>query len=611
MEESKVLIWSGLKEWMLKKTSGGSFGWIFGVRSHDSVALLSGIRSTVDSEKEESKPAFRQLTTDLGRSQSMLPPGIDVVGAYAIQHAGDTEAALQQLKRAAKTPEGCKVFIGAVISDTDIQYHCFIGDGVSQVTSEILSATDVQQWLESRFSYLRLNAEVDVEVYGARCLDGNKAAPSSLADASSLAFDRVETGLTGPSSVYVLSSGTGRHILFENGEACTSCGELGGTLSEPLNAACFCRRQASGTDIPNTAPVLEYCPAEGGPVSMDVASASVDVLCLVPRSLPISELPDRFIRSALRKQLAAMRAAMLEEGCMCNLKALHFQPPSWVHPITILYPLQASAGKSLEAAEERLLHKRQQLHEQLGLPTDRPLLRIANALVFDRGTGSTTGLSRLADVHVGLPSSGVPGGTVHLVDGSYEYYHYMQDKFDDSGWGCAYRSLQTICSWFQRQHYTSKPVPSHQQIQQTLVDIGDKPRNFVGSKQWIGAIELGFILDTLLGVSCRVITVSSGAEMASKAREIAHHFDTQGTPIMIGGGVLAYTLLGIDFNERTGACAFLILDPHFTGADDLRAIHRGHWVAWKQADGRAAAGGDLFVKDAFYNLLCPQRPCMV
>ena len=55
----------------------------------------------------------------------------------------------------------------------------------------------------------------------------------------------------------------GRHILFGSGEASTSCGELGGTLSEPLSAACFCRRQADGTDIPNTAPVLEYCPAEG------------------------------------------------------------------------------------------------------------------------------------------------------------------------------------------------------------------------------------------------------------------------------------------------------------------------------------------------------------
>lgn len=49
----------------------------------------------------------------------------------------------------------------------------------------------------------------------------------------------------------------------------------------------------------------------------------------------------------------------------------------------------------------------------------------------------------------------------------------------------------------------------------------------MGSKQWIGAIELGYILDTLLGVSNKVITVSSGSDMPSKAREIAHHFVTQ------------------------------------------------------------------------------------
>ena len=77
---------------------------------------------------------------------------------------------------------------------------------------------------------------------------------------------------------------------------------------------------------------------------------------------------------------------------------------------------------------------------------------------------------------------------------------------------------------------------------------------------------------------------------------------------MIGGGVLAYTLLGIDYNERTGQCAFLILDPHYTGSDDIKAIHKGQWVAWKRADGKAAAGGGLFVDNAFYNLLCPQRP---
>ena len=48
----------------------------------------------------------------------------------------------------------------------------------------------------------------------------------------------------------------------------------------------------------------------------------------------------------------------------------------------------------------------------------------------------------------------------------------VQGKFNDSGWGCAYRSLQTICSWFRHQHFTSKPIPSHREVQQVLVDIG-------------------------------------------------------------------------------------------------------------------------------------------
>ena len=63
--------------------------------------------------------------------------------------------------------------------------------------------------------------------------------------------------------------------------------------------------------------------------------------------------------------------------------------------------------------------------------------------------------------------------------------------------------------------------------------VGDKPQAFVGSREWIGAIELGYVLDERLGVAAKVITVSSGADMGSKAREIAQHFDSQGTPIMV------------------------------------------------------------------------------
>jgi hypothetical protein len=42
----------------------------------------------------------------------------------------------------------------------------------------------------------------------------------------------------------------------------------------------------------------------------------------------------------------------------------------------------------------------------------------------------------------------VNGGEVSVVQGTYSYHHYRQDRVDDSGWGCAYRSLQTIVSWF-------------------------------------------------------------------------------------------------------------------------------------------------------------------
>lgn len=40
----------------------------------------------------------------------------------------------------------------------------------------------------------------------------------------------------------------------------------------------------------------------------------------------------------------------------------------------------------------------------------------------DEGAGS----QRLKDVHQGLPASGVQNGEVHMVEGSYDYHHYMQ-----------------------------------------------------------------------------------------------------------------------------------------------------------------------------------------
>jgi len=37
---------------------------------------------------------------------------------------------------------------------------------------------------------------------------------------------------------------------------------------------------------------------------------------------------------------------------------------------------------------------------------------------------------------------------------------------------------------------------------------------------------------------CKILRVSSGAELAHKGAELAYHFDNQGTPVMIGASLM-------------------------------------------------------------------------
>lgn len=127
------------------------------------------------------------------------------------------------------------------------------------------------------------------------------------------------------------------------------------------------------------------------------------------------------------------------------------------------------------------------------------------------------------------------------------YFHYLQDNEKDEGWGCAYRSLQTLFSWFLLQGLTSKAVPSILEIQKILVAMGDKEKSFIQSREWIGAFEVSFVIQKQLGFACNIQHISSGAQVSSLLPVFENHFRTVGSPIMIGGGVLAYTLLGLLF----------------------------------------------------------------
>ncbi|KAL6257137.1 hypothetical protein P5V15_012069 [Pogonomyrmex californicus] len=316
----------------------------------------------------------------------------------------------------------------------------------------------------------------------------------------------------------------------------------------------------------------------------------IDTLSLVNLNIKIAELHAILVESICRniKLIEIQQENQSKDTKLPTKlpKVMHFKPKDCGHLFTLVYPGDFTNDSTLEY--------RKALHKALALDLTRPQFRCGNAINLD-----TQPSEILVNPHRTLLHKGVTG-KLSIVYGLYSYYHYMQDNFDDNGWGCAYRSLQTIISWYRLQGYSEVPIPSHRKIQQCLVDIGDKPYNFIGSKQWIGSTEVSFVLQTLLNIDAKILRASSGEEMTALIPQLANHFDTHGTPVMIGGGVLAHTILGISYDKDSGEGKFLILDPHYTGADHLPTIINKGWCGWKTKD--------FWKKDAFYNMCLPQRP---
>ena len=57
---------------------------------------------------------------------------------------------------------------------------------------------------------------------------------------------------------------------------------------------------------------------------------------------------------------------------------------------------------------------------------------------------------------------------VKTIYGSFDFYHYNQQNEKDDGWGCAYRALQLVQSWFMHQNWTKNAVMSIPEIQKAI-----------------------------------------------------------------------------------------------------------------------------------------------
>ncbi|CCW59858.1 unnamed protein product [Phytomonas sp. EM1] len=206
------------------------------------------------------------------------------------------------------------------------------------------------------------------------------------------------------------------------------------------------------------------------------------------------------------------------------------------------------------------------------------------------------------------PSPPIVDATTHLVSGTYDYFHYRSDGFIDDGWGCAYRSLQTILSWFRYEGYLTQPVPSIQSLQKILAvidpDKSSKP-NFVGSKEWIGSIEIMLVLGYFMpGLECTIKHLESGSELdtdPSLQLTLQEHFKKERSPpIMIGGSSYAQTILGIYADVDKAEALYLILDPHYSAnPTDLKTAVSKGYVGWKQAK-------KFFNFSSWYNICIPR-----
>lgn len=341
---------------------------------------------------------------------------------------------------------------------------------------------------------------------------------------------------------------------------------------------------------------MKYVQSEDdkGPVEVPIR---VDSMSFLYNTTEILSLYDILVESVCRN-LRLVESCLVHEReefqRVSTPQPYHFLLPEFGHFLTCVYP------KAVDDDRPYLVERRKSIHDILGLLKNRPLFRRTSAWTEPASQSDTS--SVLTNTHEGLKQT-VVGGRQYLVQGTYGYHHYMQDQFDDNGWGCAYRSLQTLVSWFRHQAYTTKSIPTHKQIQEILVRLGDKPREFVGSRQWIGSAEVAMVIQSYLGVDSRILNVRTGSEMAQLGPDLSMHFTSQGTPIMIGGGVLAHTILGIDHNAETQELKFLILDPHYTGAEDLQTIQSKGWCSWK--------GINFWDKKAYYNLCMPIKPAMI
>ncbi|XP_016514038.1 putative Ufm1-specific protease isoform X2 [Nicotiana tabacum] len=480
---------------IIKNESG--LQWLIGSPFFPRHTIISTFRCIHTTPSNPLSPDFSKESDDI---RTLLPKGFEVIGALIVENdgnldkiAGEAINAACNLKKSLSSDEnlGNLELVGAVVdlnSANDVRF--FVSKdgklGSLQSVSSIMYEDKPEKYIWERGCLLRCALHVKLPLYY------NTSNPDDVHEIYMRAAEAVASKFKDPQVtclIEALAETSSGAIVLRGSDLNTYSSNSSSELKDSDTKALLCsyffsmsKDITSFSSIENadkiqvsfllnksinsakpSAPIAEYYPATQE-TELLVIGHKLEVLCYAAKDLSLAYSVSKLVIPALLDQLHSMRKVIMPDLLKGHPEwhPYHFLPPGLLHPITVLYEL--SYGET----ELKQVETRRSLHLRLGLPFDRPLLRISNAidLVGKKNTGSSVqkGSSLLKDAHLGIPCSGVSGGVSSLVQGSYEYYHYLHEGLDDSGWGCAYRSLQTIISWFKLQNYTSIDVPSHSSL---------------------------------------------------------------------------------------------------------------------------------------------------
>lgn len=459
-------------------------GWLVGVRESDCAPVLLGaLRCLHYAARAPRAEAAAVARPDWAREgdalRALLPVGVSVIGYYAsvvvaAESTADALAATPAARAAAffdGAPRGdatwpsspgdgpLLVALGAARAPAETAAvhvgRADLGDPASwrACDTAALDAAAVA-WLRGA-ALVRASARLPVRV--------RAEAPPRWRGACTEAFVEAERMLSGDELCFTVVGAPALGVYSLGGRRDAPAG--GGTVTAAMEALCALAPAAARADArPEPAaaqrvaperrlmlelvwdvtpasfeagaraPVLVAVPTSSVPAAVTFFSAELEACALCAGGAALGEV-GAALRDALRAQLrrllvdtlgaaagvdAAPAAGARLRGCTFESIVGHAAPPAFHAE----YLLPAAGADATEASARPA---RAALHARLGLPTDRPLLRTANALA-PAGAPPALRATRLVNVHEHCPQSGVKGGMLAVVRGSYEYYHYMQAR---------------------------------------------------------------------------------------------------------------------------------------------------------------------------------------